>query len=149
MKTKLLILAAIASVILSCNKDTYTTRPRLKFKSVNGTVFGNAQAIIFTIEFTDKEGDIQDRMFVQKISRTNGCASTNFTDSVKIPNFTPTPNLKGNFEIGYSTSIIPGTNYTPLSKCAKNDTFIFSFWARYNAKKIRDTVVSNDIVILK
>lgn len=149
MKTKSLILTAITLIALSCNKDTYNTRPKLTFKSVNGTTFGNSQIVIFNIEFTDKEGDLQDKIWVQKITRTSSCASTNFTDSLRVPTFTPTPNLKGTIELGYSTSIIPGSNYTVLPRCSKNDTCYFKFWIRDNAKNVSDTVVSPDIVFLK
>lgn len=147
MKAKLLIFSAILIGIISCKKDTYTTKPQITFKSVNGTSFGNGQAIIFSIEFTDKEGDIQDSIWVQKVTRVNGC--NNFSDRVKIPTFTPTNNLKGTFEIGYSTSFIPGTNYTVIPTCSKNDTCFFRFWARDNAKNQSDTVVSPNIVILR
>ncbi|SKA03030.1 hypothetical protein [Sediminibacterium ginsengisoli] len=147
MKTKVLILAAITLLILSCNKDTYNTRPKLTFKEVNGNVFGNAQAVIFTLEFTDKEGDVQDSLWVQKVSRTNGC--NNFGDRIKIPAYTSTSNLKGIFEVGYSTSVIPNSNYTILPKCSKDDTCYFKFWVRDNGKNVSDTVVSPDIVILK
>ncbi|NCT95559.1 MAG: hypothetical protein GXC72_14135 [Chitinophagaceae bacterium] len=147
MKAKLLIISAIIIGAWACKKDTYTTRPQLKFKSVNGKVFGNNQAIVFTIEFTDKEGDVQDSIWVQKVSRTNGC--NNFSDRVKIPAFTATPNLKGDFELGYSIGIVPGGNYTVIPTCSKNDTCYFRFWARDKAKNVSDTIVSSDIVILK
>ncbi|MFK5047661.1 hypothetical protein ACI4CD_28550, partial [Klebsiella pneumoniae] len=56
----------------------------------------------FEIEFTDKEGDIQDTLWVQKVSRT--CPTTpgvQFISPNKIPDFTPTPNLKGTLEISF------------------------------------------------
>lgn len=150
MKTKVLILTAITLIAtLSCNKDTYNTRPKLTFKSVNGNVFSNMQAIIFNIEFTDKEGDIQDSIWVQKITRIAGC--NNFSDRMKIPSFIPTSNLKGIIEIGYSIGINPSSPYPILSQCSigKNDTCYFKFWARDTQKNVSDTVVSPDIVILK
>ena len=147
MKAKLLIFSAIILGITACKKDTYTTRPQLEFKSVNGKVFGNGSAIIFSIEFTDKEGDIQDSIWIQKVSKVNGCNS--FGDRAKIPAFTATSNLKGVFEVGYSIGFVPGSNYTVIPTCVKNDTCFFRFWARDGAKNLSDTVVSPDIVILK
>lgn len=147
MKAKLLIFSAIILGITACKKDAYTTRPQLTFKSVNGKTFGSNSAIIFSIEFTDKEGDLQDSIWVQKITRVNGCAS--FSDRAKIPNFTATSNLKGVFEIGYSTGFVPGSNYTVLPSCSKTDTCYFRFWTRDNAKNVSDTVVSPDIIIVK
>lgn len=147
MKAKLLIFSAIILGITACKKDTYTTRPQLTFKSVNGKTFGSNSAIIFSIEFTDKEGDLQDSIWVEKITRVNGCAS--FGDRAKIPNFTATSNLKGVFEIGYSTGFVPGSNYTVLPSCSKTDTCYFRFWTRDKAKNVSDTVVSPDIIIVK
>ncbi|TDO27062.1 hypothetical protein [Sediminibacterium goheungense] len=147
MKAKLLILSAIILGISACKKDTYTTRPQLTFKSVNGKVFGSNSAILFSIEFTDKEGDVQDSIWVQKISKVNGC--NNFSDRAKIPSFTATSNLKGVFEVGYSVGFVPGSNYTVIPTCSKNDTCYFRFWTRDKAKNQSDTVVSPDIIIIK
>ena len=146
MKAKLLILTAIIVTIFACNKDTYTTKPQLTFKSVNGKVFSGASSIIFSLEFTDAEGDISDSIWVQKVTKTKGC--NNFSDRVKIPAFTATPNLKGIFEVGYTTGFIPGSIYTVVPRCGKNDTCYFRFWASDKAKNKSDTVVSSDIIIL-
>ena len=145
MKAKLLIISTILLAVAACKKDTYTTKPKLTFKSVNGTSFGPNSAIIFSIEFTDKEGDIQDSIWVQKVTRVNGCS--NFSDRVKIPSFTPVNNLKGTFEIGYSTGNIPNSIYTVIPTCNRTDTCFFRFWASDLAKNKSDTVVSPDIII--
>lgn len=145
MKAKLLIISTILLAVIACKKDTYTTKPQLTFKSVNGKSFGPNQAIIFSLEFTDKEGDIQDSIWVQKVTRVNGC--NNFNDRVKIPSFTPTNNLKGIFEVGYSTGNISGSNYTVIPTCNKTDTCFFRFWVSDLAKNRSDTVVSTDIII--
>lgn len=147
MKAKLLIFSAILLGITACKKDSFTTRPQLQFKSVNGKTFGSGSAIIFSLEFTDKEGDLQDSIWVQKVTRVNGC--NNFSDRAKIPNFTATSNLKGVFEIGYSNGFVPGSNYTVIPSCSKIDTCYFRFWTRDNAKNASDTVVSPDIIIVK
>lgn len=146
MKAKLLIIIATIALV-ACKKDSYTTRPQLSFKSVNGDVFGPNQAIIFSLEFTDKEGDVQDSIWVQKITRTSGCIS--FGERFKIPEFTQVNNIKGTFEVGYSTSLIPGSPYTVLPNCNKNDTCYFRFWVSDKAKNVSDTVVSPDIVVLR
>lgn len=149
MKTKIWLVLAISLVIGACKKDSYNTRPGLTFTSVNATTFGNGSTMQFDLTFTDKEGDIQDSIWVQKISRTKGC--TNFSDRTKIPNFQATPNLKGIFEISYSVGTSLNAVYPILPGCPanKNDTCYFRFWARDLAKNVSDTVVSPDIIILK
>lgn len=149
MKTTLLISAAILFIALSCNKDTYTTRPKLTFKTVNSSSFSANQTILFNIEFTDKEGDLQDSIWIQKITRTAGCS--NFSDRLKIPDFVATPNLKGTLEIGYAVGFNSQAGYPILPQCpiGKNDTCYFRFWVRDKQKNVSDTVVSPTIVILK
>lgn len=149
MRTKLGLVLAISLVISACSKDSYNTKPNLTFTSVNNTAFGNGNDIIFSITFTDKEGDLQDSVWIQKISRTNGC--TNFFDRAKIPTFTATPNLKGVLEIGYSVGTNSSSLYPILPACPanKNDTCYFKFWARDLAKNVSDTVISPDIIIFK
>lgn len=150
MKTKLSILFAIPLFFYACRKDTYTTRPQLSIKSISSTTLSQGSLLLFQLEFTDKEGDIQDTLWVQKISRT--CPNTGgaqFISPNKVPNFTPTPNLKGILEIGYGYNAnIQG--YQTISGCGtRNDTSYFRFWLRDKAKNVSDTLVTENIVFLK
>jgi hypothetical protein len=149
MRTKLGLVLAISLVFSACSKDSYNTKPNLTFTSVNNTAFSNGSEMIFKITFTDKEGDLQDSIWIQKITKTNGCI--NFSDRSKIPNFTATPNLKGVLEIGYSVGANLTSLYPILPACPgnKNDTCYFKFWARDLAKNVSDTVISPDIIIYK
>ena len=104
-KTKILILLAIPFIFYACNKDTYTTKPQISIKSISSTLLKQGDILLFTIGFTDAEGDIQDTLWVQKISRT--CPQTpgaQFISRNRVPNFTPTPQLKGTLEIGYANN---------------------------------------------
>jgi len=149
MKTKIGLVLAITLVFCACKKDTYNTKPSLTFKTINGTSFVNGSSIVFSLEFTDKEGDLQDSIWVQKITRTKTC--TNFSDRTKIPSFDVSANLKGIFEIGYSVGTNLNVSYPILPGCPgnKNDTCYFKFWARDLARNMSDTVVSPDIIIFK
>jgi len=150
MKTKLLILLAIPAMFYGCTKSTYTSKPQISVKSISGTTLGAGSLLLFQIQFTDAEGDIQDTLWVQKISRT--CPTTagaQFISRNKVPDFTPTPNLKGILEIGYAYNAnIPG--YQTMSGCGtKNDTAYFRFWLKDKANNVSDTLVSENIVLLK
>ena len=57
-----------------CSKDKYTTKPKLELNSVNGSEFPNQSLLSFKFTVTDKEGDIQDTMWIQKISYS--CSDT-------------------------------------------------------------------------
>lgn len=150
MKTKLLILLAIPVMFYACKKDTYTTKPQLTIKSVNATTLKQGDLLLFQLDFTDAEGDIQDTLWVQKISRIcPGTAGAQFISKNKVPDFTPTRNLKGILEIGYAYNAnIPG--YNAISGCGiKNDTAYFKFWLKDKAKNTSDTISSQNIVLLK
>ncbi len=150
MKTKLLILFTITALLYGCKKDTYTTKPQISIKSISRTTLSQGDLLIFSLAFTDLEGDIQDTLWVQKISRT--CPATpgaQFISKNKVPDFSPTSNLKGILEIGYSYNAnTPG--YSTISGCGlKNDTCYFKFWLKDKGKNFSDTIVSDNIVLLK
>lgn len=150
MKTKLLILLAIPAMFYGCKKDTYTSKPQISIKSISNKTLSQGDLLVFSIQFTDAEGDIQDTLWVQKISRT--CPSTpgaQFISKNKVPDFTPTSNLKGTLEIGYAYNAnISG--YSTVSGCGtKNDTAYFKFWLKDKAKNVSDTLISDNIVLLK
>lgn len=150
MKTKLLILLAIPAMFYACKKDTYTTKPQISIKSVNATTLTQGDLLLFQLEFTDKEGDIQDTLWVQKFSRN--CPATpgaTFISKNKVPNFTATSNLKGTLEFGYAYNAnVQG--YSPITGCGtKNDTAYFKFWLKDKAQNMSDTITSGNIILLK
>lgn len=150
MKTKILILLAIPAMFYGCQKSTYTSKPQISVKSISSTTLGQGSLLLFQIQFTDAEGDIQDTLWVQKISRTcPGTPGSHFTSLNKVPDFTPTTSLKGILEIGYAYNAnIPG--YSTISGCGtKNDTSYFRFWLKDKAKNVSDTLVTENIVLLK
>lgn len=150
MKTNLLILLAIPVIFYGCSKDTYTSSPQISIKSINSTTLSTGSLLLFDINFTDKEGDISDTLWVQKFSRT--CPNTpgvQFTSLNKVPDFTPTANLKGVLEIGFGYNAnIQG--YSTISGCGtKNDTAYFKFWLKDKANNVSDTITTPNIVLLK
>lgn len=150
MTTKILILLTISTFFYACSKDTYTTAPQITFNNASSTVLSQGNIVTFQIDFTDKEGDIQDTLWVQKVSRT--CPNTpgvQFVSKNKVPNFTPTTNLRGKLEI----SFVYNANVTGIASiigCSnKNDTAYFKFWLKDKAQNRSDTIVSPDIILIK
>ncbi len=150
MKTKLLILLAIPFVFYACKKDTYTTKPQISIKSINSKILKQGDILLFQLNFTDAEGDIQDTLWVQKISRTcPGTAGVQFTSKNRVPDFTPTSNLKGILEVGYAYNANV-SGYSAIAGCGnKNDTSYFKFWLKDKGKNVSDTISSENIVLLK
>ena len=150
MNTKLLILLAIPVIFYGCSKDTYTSKPQISIKSISSTTVSTGSLLLFDINITDKEGDIQDTLWVQKISKTcPNTAGVQFTSMNKVPDFTPTSNLKGVLEIGFGYNAnIQG--YSTISGCGnKNDTAYFRFWLKDKANNISDTITTQNIILLK
>ena len=58
MKIKLLVIALLVLGCITCSKDTFNTKPTLKFESVNATVFPQPSIVRFNLQCTDKEGDV-------------------------------------------------------------------------------------------
>ena len=150
MRAKILILfLSSAIVMVACKKNEYTTAPQLSFISVNSTSLRAGDVLGFNIEFTDKEGDVQDTMWVQRISKI--CpVDVSRVIPYPIPSFTASSYLKGNFEIDYQYNVING-QYPFIGTCStnKNDTSYFKFWIKDLAGHVSDTVVSPNIAFLK
>ncbi len=150
MRTKLLILFTFTLFFYACKKDTYTSKPQITFNNASSTELNQGNIITFQIDFTDKEGDIQDTLWVEKLSRT--CPTTpgvQFVSKNKVPNFSPTSNLKGKLEISFVYNAnVPGVS--SIIGCSnKNDTAYFKFWLKDKAQNRSDTIVSPNIILIR
>jgi hypothetical protein len=147
MRTKILFTIIAFGVLAACNKDKYTSKPQLKYKSVNTTFLNTGQTLTFTLGLTDAEGDIQDSIWVQETVK--GCAGGGFTSKYKMPNFTATKDLEGDIEVCYAYGINLGCPAITHSTCVtRNDTATFRFWMQDKAKNKSDTLEVKDVVVL-
>ncbi|MBV9961503.1 MAG: hypothetical protein JO072_04580 [Parafilimonas sp.] len=146
MKIKLLVAALLIGCV-TCSKDTYNTNPTLKFDGVNATVFPQPSVVLFKLQCTDKEGDVVDTIWVQRVSKVSACGSLSNIDSFAIPNFDPPKNVKAEFDFTFNYGSIFPPN---LGACSQqDDTSYFRFWMRDQANHTSDTVQSPDLVFLK
>ena len=139
------VLFSILILLLAgCNKDKFNTKPSLKYESVNRTIIGrNEGNIVFTLSFTDAEGDLTDSLTIVK--STTPCASDptgGFVAPYPLPAFPAGKNQSGD--------IIVTFGYNDISpKCfPKNDTAVFKFILKDKAQNISDTALSDPIVII-
>ncbi|MFN4974292.1 MAG: hypothetical protein ACK5GV_03495 [Bacteroidota bacterium] len=150
--TKLILIAGLLVYIpLACKKNEFTTKPQISFKKISNTTLSTTNPVVFfEIKFTDKEGDVQDTLWVQKISKVcPNSPGVQFTSKNKVPDFTPISNVEGVLEIGFAYNANIG-NYPTISGCGnKTDTATFKFWLRDKAKNVSDTLVSPPIILLK
>ena len=133
-------------LFVSCNKNKYTTKPQLKYKSANKTVFRQGDVLSFTLSFTDAEGDLQDSIYVEKFVAK--CANSSFSRLYKIPDFPTSKSQSGEIVVSYGYNV---TGYPPIRtpQCNKNDTCIFKFVLKDKAQNKSDTAYSETIVLIK
>lgn len=154
MNAKLPVIILIIIGCITCSKDSYNTTPSLKFESVNGNVFPQQSVISFELTCTDKEGDVIDTIWVQRISKVSACQYLSGIDSFPIPNFFPPKNVKAQFDFTYNYPA-GGQAGANLGACSDansistTDTSYFRFWMHDKAQHVSDTVQSPVIVLLK
>jgi hypothetical protein len=149
MKTKLLITTVAALCFAACSKDKFTTKPQLEFKTVNSDAIGPGQQLIITLRYTDREGDIQNYIHIQR-KIVNDCIADTLGKPQSIPSNVPEKsNAAGDIIIRYSYS--PDNTYPLIGEpsCAGNDTCIYRFALSDKAGNVSDTISSPPIVILK
>lgn len=146
MSTKISLTLIAICFLASCTKDKYTTKPQLKYKSVNTKVLNRNQTLTFTLEVTDAEGDLQDSIWVQEVPRNcNG----GFISKYKMPDFTSVKDLKGEINVCYSYGLNQGCPVIQPTCQNRNDSATFKFWIQDKAKNISDTISSEEVVIIQ
>lgn len=150
MKTKVLIVALISVTIAACNKDQFTTKPQLTFKQVNQTEFHLGNVIEFQIDYTDKEGDIQNKLYLEEVTNDKDCPDNNFKSFYQVPTDLPDQSQgKGTIVIRYTYAQLGQYPIYPGPKCQRNDTCYFRFALTDKANNTSDTIVSPQVVFIK
>jgi hypothetical protein len=145
MRYSILFSIFLFVLFTGCSKDKFGSNPSLKFKSVNTSVLPPGQLIVFTLSFTDKEGDLAGSIYVEKKEPT--CDLSSFTEMDSIPSFPTSKNEKGEITVTYGNNA--GTSYSDISpKCGRNDTAVFRFAIKDKENHLSDTVSSPPIIII-
>jgi hypothetical protein len=148
MRAKILIGFVIVLLAVTCKKDEYSSTPQITLKEVNSTTISQGDVVTFTINFTDAEGDLQDTMWIQRVSKI--CPTVVSTVyKYKVPDFPAEKYLKGTLEVNFAYNVV-SQDYPTITGCGtKNDTSYFRFWVRDKAKNVSDTIKSQNIAFLK
>src|SRR5258706_13374508 len=94
------LISIFVLLLAGCNKDKFTTAPQLKYKSVNTTVLNRNEDLIFTLSFTDAEGDLTDSIFI--IKDVPGCSASDISAQYRLPEFPTGKNQKGDITITFN-----------------------------------------------
>ncbi len=138
-----------------CKKDNFDSKPRLKLKNIKVTKVSCESSLGSTIEIDlnveDKEGDVKDSVFIQKIDASKKpCPDNSILKNLdyKIPDY-PTGNTQNViFRLKFAT--IPCFGYALIggALCLPDkDTSYFKVWVKDLAGNVSDTLVTDPIAI--
>jgi hypothetical protein len=144
MTTKILLTLLLTGFFASCSKNEYNTKPTIKITSVSKNVVQIGETLTFEIKVTDKEGDVTDSLYLRKV-RLNKRARPTLRDSfaLKIPDAPKTTNGTVKVELEYNNYLVSAIS------AIENDTLLFKFALKDEAKNISDTATSEQIVIIR
>ena len=149
MKKYFIFFLAMGTLV-ACDKDKFETKPQISIKSSNFTELPFNRTLVVTLEFTDKEGDVSDSLFVLRERVNAGHQLAPPSIDFKIPDF-PNRN-QGEFEISFDfqTQLTNGLPSIPVpgNPTQKvNDTLNLKFVARDKEGNLSDTVVLSNLVV--
>lgn len=145
MRHSILYSVIVLAALTGCGKDKFETRPGLTFGNASTSTVYPGQRLVFSLNFTDKEGDISNTIFVQKI--VTDCAGSNFEDTYTIPSFPSSSNQKGEIQVvfGYNA----GNETLQIApQCARDETAVFRFAITDKKNNTSDTITSPPIKIV-
>lgn len=146
---KLVVYSSLSLLLLlGCSKDKYQTTPSLEIKSISPNPVPLNAPLTIDLEYTDKEGDIGDTIYVKKI-RINQKKLATVRDSfyLNFPGDVPNKD-KGTIRLtlDYNSYVISANNPgTPPN--AVPDSLIFRIAIMDKAKNVSDTVESGLVVV--
>lgn len=141
--------ALVLVFIVACGKDKLETKPSIKIKSFSSNIIPNGGGLRVELEFADKEGDISNALFVQKI-RTNVKVLPTIRDtfSLLMPEFTN--NSRGTIEVNmdYSNHLVSAIN-PGIPPNVADDSLTIRFALRDLKGNVSDTVSIKNIIVIR
>ena len=149
----LLYVTAVLTLAIACSKDKLETTPSLKLKSITPSTVPIGGTLTVQFDFTDKEGDISDTIFVKKI-RVNRIVVPTLRDSFEltVPAFPDRSRGVIELQLKYQNHLVSAVNPPSSGGTPPNlhdDTLVFKFALRDKAKHVSDTVTTGQIVIVR
>jgi hypothetical protein len=153
MKKRIVYILAFLFVVMGCGKDRLETRPSIKIKSLNATYLDFGQELVLEIEFQDKEGDISDSIYFQKVILNQwkpAPGDTLFPEIYQqVPDYSP-QKPKGIIRVRMRyTDVVaaaqPHQSGTPPTN--DPDTIQLRVALQDEAKNVSDTITTEQIII--
>ncbi|MFN4286430.1 MAG: hypothetical protein ACK4E8_10755 [Lacibacter sp.] len=149
MRAKLSYLFLTLLLLTACKKDNFDTRPRLELRDfrVFQVTTPSGSGTLIEIEFNalDKEGDVKDSIFIDKLDAGSiPCPANNLTGlKYRIPDF-PGNRQRTLLRLQFSVNVqLDGYVLLNGPQCpGRADTSTFRFWVKDLAGNISDTLVT-------
>jgi hypothetical protein len=141
----------LAAAVVSCGKDKFETKPQIKVKSISTKEVTRTRPLNVILEFTDKEGDVSDSLFIIRQRLNSSNPVTLGALPYKIPTFPKS--MEGEFEINFDYDRDLTLNLEPIripgSNPSRNeaDTMRLKIVARDIAGNSSDTLILEDIFV--
>ena len=139
---------AILLVFFACSKNDFETKPKISIKSVNSEFVPFNGTLSISMEFKDKEGDVEDSLIVIRERLNSRSNDAPFQLKYDIPTFPA--RSKGELEVNIPFSSGLALNLNPIrvdSATNEYDTLRLKFVVIDKAKNISDTAVLNRIIV--
>ena len=154
MRTRIMFAVIVALAIISCDKDKFETVPQLTLKSRNTDLVTQNGTLVLRIEYTDKEGDLNDSLFIVR-QRLNVKSPVQLAaGEYNIPDFPKTD--KGELELNLTYQFHLVLNLSPIripgtSNPVRNeiDTLRLKIVAKDKAGNKSDTLVVDNIYVCR
>jgi hypothetical protein len=145
----LTVIAAALVLVVACSKDSVTTRPQLKLKKISSDVVPVGGSLQITFDFSDKEGDLNQPLGIEKISNSP-CPDAAYLDtmSIQFPDIPGTKNTDGELEVNLTPVWINAFRCNGSSLDTVEQA-VFRFWIKDDAGNVSDTAVTSTITLLK
>jgi hypothetical protein len=136
------LIPAVLTILVSCSKDKYTTKPQLSITSINTTVpVGGNLDVLFT--YTSKQGDLGQGRFViirDRLNQEPVPINGGNTDTLSGPIPDYPDKSKAQMELLLDWNSLHETD-------DENDTIVMKFAAIDRAGNSSDTIVSPQIIV--
>ena len=145
MKTiPVMLVASLLVVICACSKDKFESKPRLEIKAYSTKELFSGETLKISLNYYDKEGDINGDSAVAIISRQNQFPLPPLQDKIDvIQALLPDFPAKDKGEIFFQLS----WDFLKES-LTENDTLVFRFAVNDRKGNVSDTVSSDRVVIM-
>jgi hypothetical protein len=155
MFAKLLYLPLVLFFFAGCKKEDFETTPKLVLKEVKvqevSTSFGNGTIIEVEFDVLDREGDVKDSIFIQKVdAATVPCPGNSILTNLdyRIPDYPSTPRQKAIFRLKFSTIQLDGYALLGGAACLpRKDTSIIRFRVKDKAGNLSNLLTTQPIAI--